>query len=99
MNVFNLSPMNLTREITTVLAKNKNVRIERIISCGQTTGWYDQKETEFVVLLSGNAKIEFENRVITPLSTGDTLLINPHEKHRVVYTSKEPPCVWLCVFY
>ena len=33
------------------------------------------------------------------LEKGDMLLIKPYEKHRVSFTSSEPPCVWLCVFY
>ena len=27
-----------------------------------------------------------------------TNLATPHERHRVVYTSSDPPCVWLAVF-
>ena len=99
MNIFNLPALPLTEELTTVLAESRNVRIERIISTGQTSGWYDQEQTEFVVLLEGNAVIEFEDNKSVALSKGDTLLIKPHERHRVSFTSSEPPCVWLCVFY
>ena len=99
MNIFDISGLPLSEELTTVLAENNSVRIERIISTGQTTDWYDQTETEFVVLLEGNAVIEFENDRNISLSKGDTLLIQPHERHRVSFTSTEPPCVWLCVFY
>ena len=99
MNIYNLPELPLPEELTTVLAENGNVRIERIISTGQATDWYDQTETEFVVLLEGNAVIEFENKKSVALSKGDTLLIQPHERHRVSHTSSEPPCVWLCVFY
>jgi len=99
MNIFNLPALPLTEELTTVLAESRNVRIERIINTGQTTNWYDQEQCEFVVLLEGNAVIEFENNKNVTLSKGDTLLINPHERHRVSFTSSEPPCVWLCVFY
>ena len=98
MNIFDLPELPLSEEFTTVLSENGNVRIERIISSGQVSGWYDQSETEFVVLLEGNAVIEFDNKKIT-ISKGDTILIKPHEKHRVSFTSSEPPCVWLCVFY
>jgi len=52
-----------------------------------------------LVLLDGNAQIEFENGENLYLSKGDTLLIQPHEKHRVGFTSIDPPCIWLCVFY
>ena len=99
MNLYYLPHLPLTTELTTVLAENSNVRIERIVSMGQTSEWYDQEETEFVVLLQGSAEIEFENKESTVMSKGDTLLITPHERHRVSYTSSEPPCIWLCVFY
>jgi len=98
-NIFNLPNLPLPEELTTILTENNNVKVVRIISTGQVSEWYDQTETEFVVLLDGNAIIEFENGNTVALSKGDTLLIKPHEKHRVSFTSNEPPCIWLCVFY
>ena len=99
MNIFDLPGFPLDEELATVIAENGSTRIERIVSTGQTSGWYDQAETEFVVLLEGNAVIEYGSGECVALSRGDTLLIKPHERHRVGYTSCEPPCVWLCVFY
>ena len=99
MNIFDLPELPQADEITTVLAESGGVRIARIISAGQTTDWYDQSETEFVALLQGLAVIEYENGGSVDLKTGDTLLIKPREKHRVSFTSSDPPCVWLCVFY
>jgi len=99
MNIYDLPELPLPEELTTVLAKGGNVRIERIVSTGQVSDWYDQPETEFVVLLSGSADVEYENGETVAMLRGDTLLIKPHEKHRVIFTSSEPPCIWLCVFY
>jgi len=99
MNIFNLPNLPLSEELVTLLAENGNARIERIISTGQTSDWYDQDETEFVILLEGNAAIEYASDKSVALSKGDTLLIKPHERHRVSYTSTEPACVWLCIFY
>ena len=99
MNIFDLPELPLPEEVTTILAESSNVRIERIVSTGQVSDWYDQEETEFVVLLEGSAVIEFENDKTVAISKGDTILIQPHERHRVSYTSNEPPCIWLCVFY
>ena len=99
MNVYELPQIPVTEELNTVLAESSHVRIERIVSTGQTSDWYDQVETEFVVLLYGSAVIEYINEKTVTLSKGDTLLIEPHERHRVLYTSTEPPCVWLCVFF
>jgi len=99
MNIFNLPKLPITEELTTIFAESDSVRIERIVSTGQVSDWYDQDETEFIALLEGNATLEFESGKSVDLSKGDTLLIAPHERHRVSYTSSEPPCVWLCVFY
>jgi len=97
-NIFDLPKLPLSEELTTVLAEKGDIRIERIVSTGQVSEWYDQSETEFVALLQGNATIEFEDKSVK-LSVGDTILIEPHKRHRVSCTSSEPPCVWLCVFY
>jgi cupin 2 domain-containing protein len=99
MNIFDLPELPLTEELTDILAESGGVRVERIISAGQASDWYDQNETEFVVLLEGEAVIEFENDKTAAMSKGDTLLIEPRRRHRVSYTSIKPPCVWLCVFY
>ena len=100
MNIFDLPQLPLSEELITVLAESGNVRIERIISTGQVSAdWYDQAETEFVVLLEGKAVVEFEDGRTVEMTRGDTLFIKPHERHRVVFTQKNPPCVWLCVFY
>ncbi len=99
MNLFKLPDLNLNNELITILEENDKVRVEQIISTGQTTGWYDQDEYEFVALIQGKAVLEFENNEIINLSAGDTITITPHKRHRVAYTSTEPPCVWLCVFW
>ena len=98
MNIFDLPDLPLTDELTTTLASAGDARIERIVSTGQTTGWYDQDEAEFVALIEGSAIIEYENGNTIAMEKGDTLLIQPRERHRVSYTSTDPPCIWLCVF-
>ena len=99
VNLFGLPRTPLTEEFTSILAEGRGVRVEKIVSAGQTTGWCDQAETEFVSLLQGEAEIEYENGETVRLLKGDTLIINPRERHRVSFTTTEPPCVWLCVFY
>jgi cupin 2 domain-containing protein len=98
MNIFELPRAPLQEELATVVAESGNVRVERVISTGQVSGWYDQPETEIVVLLEGGADIEYADGGTVTLSKGDTLLIEPHVRHRVSFTSAEPPCVWLCIF-
>jgi len=99
MNLFELPDLPVAEELTTPLLGSEKIRIERIVSTGQTSGWYDQPEAEFVALLSGRAELEYENGHVLPLRRGDTVFIPPHEKHRVRFTSANPPCVWLCVFF
>ncbi|HAZ06899.1 MULTISPECIES: cupin domain-containing protein [Acetobacterium] len=99
MNIYEMPGFPMENEVTSVLAQNDVVRIERIVSTGQTSDWYDQAETEYVILLEGRAQLVFEGNKTVVLVKGDTLLIPPHQKHRVAYTSADPPCIWLCVFY
>ena len=99
MNLYDLPELPMADELTSLLVDESTIRIERIVSTGQVSGWYDQDATEFVVLLQGNAEIEFDNNRIVTVSRGDTLLIQSHERHRLKYTSTDPPCIWLCVFF
>lgn len=99
MNIYEMPGVPIDEELVSILVENENIRIERIISTGQQSDWYDQTETEYVILLEGTAQLLFENDAYLTLEKGDTLLISPHQKHRVTYTSKDPPCIWLCVFY
>ncbi len=78
------------------------IKIERIISIGQTTPageWYDQAQDEWVILLQGNATLSYADGSEVDLHPGDYLHLPAHCRHRVEYTSSEPPCVWLAVHY
>ena len=77
------------------------LRIERIVSTGQHSPdnfWYDQHEGEWVMLLQGEAKLRFEDRVVR-LKAGDYVDIPPHCRHRVDWTASDQITVWLAVFY
>lgn len=94
--------MNMPEELTEILAEGKNVRIERIVSTGQSSPenfWYDQKQAEWVLLLAGEAELEFECGHIFQMSSGHSILIHPHSKHRVKSTSQTHPTIWLAVFF
>lgn len=100
-NIFDISDYYGDNEVFEDILKKDNIRIERILSAGQTspeTGWYDQDENEFVILLQGNATIEFEDGV-KELKTGCYLDIPAHKKHKVTYTTDDPVCIWIAVFY
>ncbi len=98
MNIFNVKNIDKTKEIVEILKENENVRIEKIISTGQTTDWMKQEQEEFVMLIQGEAIIEYKNKK-QELRAGDTVIIKKNEKHRVAYTSENSCCIWLCVFY
>jgi cupin 2 domain-containing protein len=101
-NIFENIPAELPNEIFSDIIKTEKLRVERIISKGHTspdTGWYDQAENEWVIVLSGYGVIEFNNGNKVMLKQGDYLHINAHNKHRVIETSMDEPTVWLAIFY
>jgi cupin 2 domain-containing protein len=99
-NIFDLTGLELDRELFELLCETEQISIERIISTGQTTPpdqWYDQSRDEWVILLQGEAQLMFEDGSMSDLKAGDYLLIPAHQKHRVSYTSTEPACIWLAI--
>lgn len=91
-----------SEEVFEEIIRKENVRIERIVSTGQSSAadfWYDQDEHEWLLLLSGNSIIELVDGVTVDLNVGCYYYIPPHLKHRVAFTSEEPPCIWLAVFW
>lgn len=86
-NIFTTPATGSKEEIFNTLFKGKNIKIEQIISSGQVSpaeGWYDQAENEWVLLLEGNAKLEFDNNMIKTLKKGDYLMIPAHFRHKVI---------------
>ena len=102
-NLFTNIPTDLPEELVDVLAENKHVCIERIVSTGHASPdgfWYDQEENEWVVVLKGEAKLLFEdNDEPMHLRSGDYVNIAAHRKHRVEWTTPDEPTMWLAVFY
>ena len=101
-NIFAEIPASVENdEVFEQILQSGPVRIERIVSKGQVSShdfWYDQEEHEWVIVLQGNARIQLADGEIIELQQWDYYLITAHQKHRVVYTSSTPPCVWLAVF-
>lgn len=100
-NLFHDLPASLSEELVSVLVDNQGVRIERIVSTGQTSPkdfWYDQDEAEWVVVLKGEGHVTYSEGTRHRLKAGDHLLIPAHQKHRVDFTSTDEPTVWLAVF-
>ncbi|MGB3536112.1 MAG: cupin domain-containing protein [Microcoleaceae cyanobacterium] len=100
-NLFTLPDALPSEELFEVLLQGNHVKVERIISSGQVTPpeqWYDQQQDEWVIVLQGKAILTLWDREATiSLEAGDYLLISAHQRHRVEYTSRKPPCIWLAI--
>ena len=94
-------PSNGTEQID-VLAQGAQWRLERIHSCNASSAeghWYDQEEQEWVLVLRGSARLQFEDEPgLRDLCVGDLLYIAPHRRHRVVSTDPDPGTLWLALF-
>lgn len=100
VNLFDLPTPLPSEEWFEVLCQTANARIERILSTGQTTPpgiWYDQDTDEWVMLIQGNAQLTYADDTQVNLKAGDSLFIPAHQRHRVSFTSSDPPCIWLAV--
>lgn len=78
--------------------ENGAVRIERIVSHAHASPagfWYDQAEHEWVMLVRGQATLEFIDGTLVELREGDYLNIPPRLKHRVRQTAAHT--IWLAV--
>lgn len=93
-------PANLPQELFQTLIEAGNVRIERIVSHGHKSPdgfWYDQSADEWVLLLRGAARLEFDDGRTQRLAPGDHSWIPAHARHRVAWTDPDQPTVWLAV--
>lgn len=101
-NIFSAIPPALEEELVNDLAHGKEFRMKRIVSKGHTapeSGWYDQEEHEWVVVLQGQAKIAFDDGDVKDLSAGDYVNIPARTKHRVSWTTPDEETVWLAIHY
>jgi len=102
-NLFTSLPGAISEEVCTHLATASHVRIERIVShghCSPDDFWYDQDEHEWVVVLSGQAALQFaDEEASRSMQPGDFVNIAAHRKHRVAWTTPDEPTIWLAVFY
>lgn len=101
-NLFDAIPADISRELFTELARGDQLRIERIVSKGHTSpesGWYDQDDNEWVVVLAGEANVTFASGDTVHLTAGSYLNIPAHTRHRVSWTLPDRETVWLAVHY
>jgi cupin 2 domain-containing protein len=101
-NIFEFPDQLPKDELIETLWASDKISFKRIISTGQTTPigeWYDQKQNEWLIVLQGSGELSYEDNSRIKLTKGDYIFIPAHQKHRVEYTSIEPPCIWLTIFF
>lgn len=92
-----LPPAGADEVFETMLAL-PGARIERIVSHGHASAedfWYDQPQTEWVMVVQGEAVLAFADGREHPMRAGDWVTIPAHCRHRVASTG--PATVWLAV--
>ena len=101
-NLFENLPLQTEGEAFTELLSRTGIRIERIVSNGQSTpadAPFDQDHDEWVLLLSGSASLWVDQEGERDLCPGDHLLIPAHRLHRVTRTAGDEPTVWLALHF
>jgi cupin 2 domain-containing protein len=56
-------------------------------------------QNEWVIVLQGQAVIEYENTQTHDMNAGDYLFITAGTRHRVVWTSHNEQTVWLAIHW
>ena len=85
-------------ETCSTLFENAKVRVERIVSNAHSSPagfWYDQPEDEWVMVLRGQAMLDFAGGESVAMRAGDHVTIASHVRHRVSETDAET--IWLAV--
>jgi cupin 2 domain-containing protein len=102
-NLYENIPEGLEEEFFEIILERGSLKLERIVSHGQTTPdgqWYDQEWDEWVVVLRGRAEILFDDeeqpRVLEP---GHYVHIPAGRRHRVVWTDPEQDTIWLALHH
>ena len=102
INLFDgVAERSVEERLETLLA-GARFRVERIVSHGHASPpgfWYDQPGREWVVVLSGRARVRFEGEQALELGPGACLDIPARARHRVEWTDPDGPTVWLAIHY
>ncbi|MBT5485218.1 MAG: cupin domain-containing protein [Gammaproteobacteria bacterium] len=101
-NVLADIPSQIPQELEQVFLENDNVLIKRIVSKGQkspASEWYEQSDNEWVLVLQGEAILEFENGEDLHMQQGAFCFIPAQQKHRVKWTAEDEVTIWLAIHF
>ena len=99
-NIFEPAPGRKELEHVDRLLNRPHVSLERIVSNGQRTPrglWLSQPRDEWVVLLSGSARLTFWKDKKCLMKPGDYVYIPAGLHHRIERTHPKRPSVWLAL--
>ena len=102
-NLFDGIPGDLPEELAETILAAGSFRVERIVSRGHASPegfWYDQPEHEWVLLVTGAARLRFEGEAeAVELRAGDYLHIAARRRHRVEWTVPGVDTIWVAIHY
>ncbi|WP_018232285.1 cupin domain-containing protein [Thioalkalivibrio thiocyanodenitrificans] len=102
-SLFDHIPKDLPEEHVDTLLEHRGVRVERIVSRGHSTPegvWYCQDTDEWVLLVQGEAALEYRSpEGHTRLRAGDWLFIPAGRQHRVSWTAHDQDTIWLALHW
>ena len=99
-NIFSRLPRKQAEEAWETILEGQGCRLERICSQGHASPpdfWFDQDHGEWVLLLSGAARLQVAGEEEIELFPGDYLFLHPHKRHRVTWTSPGEVTIWLAL--
>ncbi len=95
-------PAKLEEERFETLLEGSDWHLERILSTGQSTSegeWYDQEQSEWVLVLQGAGRLAFGDGSERLLEPGDAVLLPAGCRHRVAWTTPDETTVWLALHF
>ncbi len=102
-NIYSSIPHDLAAEHFATILQTDFFKLERIVSRGHATAaghWYDQDHDEWVIVLTGRARLRIEGEAeLVELAPGDHVLLPAHRRHRVEWTEPETETLWLALHY
>jgi cupin 2 domain-containing protein len=102
-NLFQGMPADLPQEFMEDLFMHRGLRVQRILSRGHADPpgqWQQQDQDEWVLLIQGEAELEYrEPPRKQRLTGGDWIFIPAGEAHRVAWTPPDRDTLWLALHW